>query len=472
MRILAAVAAIVSYATSQDAIGSTGCTRPACVFANPYLRFGTGSETSVNSVGLFQQPWYYSQISSAWYRLTFANYPLDTAIGTGTGSTHWSGTTILDLYSLTPVVSSTDYSNFVVDSSDASKTVGHGAIVSTRVFTLNGQLATIENTFLLGATDRFVKVITRILNNSTATLQSLYIWTGTRDDFVGTTDINMKTRGNLINGNFVAIKANAQESRAIMISNANEGVLFYSDTPGVMTAYALCCSFSNSYNINPLTLAPSTPSATDGSYAAVLAIGNVTTGSSASIVWYYAAGAISSLSAVAQSVAVAAGAVVAPAPTPSAIATFSGAPMWTLSPRATFYGSSSVSGSGSGSASTVATASSNASSMRTWSGIATATAPATATATATATPTLSATPTPSVTLPSAPSAQMLPPQIIVENSQPNSAIYSTTTTTQASVSPSTALYIAIGTVASTFALVLVCVVVNYKNPAGPALSTA
>lgn len=460
MRILAAVAAALSYVTSQDTVGSTGCTRPACVFANARLRFGTGSETSVNNVGLFQQPWYYSQISSAWYQLTFSNYPLDTAIGTGTGSAHWSGTTILDLYSLAPSASSTDYSNFIVDSSDASKTIGHGSIVSTRLFTINGHLTTIQNTFSLGATDSFVKVITRILNNSTATLQNVYIWAGTRDDYVGTTDVNMKTRGNLIDGSFVAITSNAQQSRAIMISNANEGVLFYSDTAGVMTAYALCCQFSNTYNVNPLTLAPSTPSATDGSYAAVLAIGNVAAGSSASIVWYYAAGAISSLSAVAQSVAVAAGAVaVAVTPTSSANATFSRWPMRTVSPWATLSGSGSSSGSGS------------PSSMRTWSGSLSTGATwfpsgsATAEATATSTPTLSATPTPSVSLQSAASAQMPPPQLILENSQPNSAIYSTTTFTQATVSPSTALYIAIGVVASTFSLVLVCVVAHYKNPA-------
>ena len=88
----------------------TGCSTPICVFSNPNLRFGTGSENSINNAGLFVQPWYYSYISNTWFKLTYSNYPLDTAIGTGFGSSHWSGSTIVDLYSLTPFNIQNDYS--------------------------------------------------------------------------------------------------------------------------------------------------------------------------------------------------------------------------------------------------------------------------------------------------------------------------------------------------------------------------
>ena len=126
-----------------------------------------------------------------------------------------------------------------------------------------------------------------------------------------------------------------------MITNTNEGVLFYSETSDVMTTYALCCSFSNAYNVHPLTLAPYTVTPTDGSYAAVLPIGNVSSGLSGSITWYYAAGVITSLSAVAQTVAAA---QVADAPTPSstslpapsALAMPSGLPMSTISALAVY----------------------------------------------------------------------------------------------------------------------------------------
>lgn len=296
--------AIVATALGQDVVGSTGCTAAVCVFANPNLRFGTGLENSINAWGLFQQPWYYSHIANAWYKLTFNNYPLDTAIGFGTGSTSWSGAYITDLYTLTSTYSTMDYSNFTVVSSDTAKTVGNGVVVARRSFTISGQQLILQNTFSLGRNDSFVKVTVQVINNSTAPIQNLIIWTGTRDDYVGGTDTNTKTRGNLNTGSFVAVTASTQPSYAIMITNPTEGVLFYSETVGVMTAYSSCCSFANVYNTNPLSLAPSTPTPTDGSYAAVLPIGNLTAGSSGTIVWYYAAGAISSLTTVAQSVAI------------------------------------------------------------------------------------------------------------------------------------------------------------------------
>ena len=261
-------------------------------------------ETSVNNWGLFQQPWYYSNISRTWFKLTYSNYPLDTAIGTGNGTAHWSGTNIVNLYGLTPSYSATDYSGFVAHSRDTTTTAGYGSIVATRIFSVSGQNLIFQNTFSLGQNDSFVKIVNVMINNSTEPVQNAYIWVGTRDDYVGSSDVNTKTRGNLVGGAFTAITANNQSSYAIMITNTNEGVLFYSETPGVMTAYALCCSFSNVYNVNPLTLAPTTPP-TDGSYAAVLPLGTIGVNSSASIVWYYAAGAVSSLGAVAQTVAAA-----------------------------------------------------------------------------------------------------------------------------------------------------------------------
>jgi hypothetical protein len=302
--LLFAILGLTSVA-SIDTVGSTGCTAPNCVFSNAYLRFGTGGENSVNSQGLFVQPWYYSQISNTWYKLTFNNYPLDTAIGVGYGSSHWSRATITDLYTLTSSNSVTDYSRFTVTTSDTSKSVGYGVIVANRTFTISGNPVILQNTFSLGFNDSFVKIITRLINIGDLPINNAIMWTGTRDDYVGMTDVNIKIRGNLDTGSFVAVTANNQSSRAIMIKNTEEGVLFYSETEGVMTSYALCCSFSNAYNTYPLSLAPQTPVGTDGSYAAVLPIGNVSFGSSGSITWFYAAGAVSSLNAVAQSVAAA-----------------------------------------------------------------------------------------------------------------------------------------------------------------------
>ena len=268
----------------------------------------------------------------------------------GTGSTQWSGATVVDLYTQPPSQALTDYSNFVVDSADTTKSVGHGKIVSSRVFTILGNLVTLQNIFSLGANDSFVKIITSVTNNATATINNVIIWTGTRDDFVGMTDVNTKTRGNLDTGSFVAVTSPTQSSRAIMITNTNEGVLFYSETTGVMTSYALCCAFSNAYNTDPLSLAPQTPSPTDGSYAAVLPIGSVDVGASASITWYYAAGAVTSLSAVAQTVAAAqvadAGPSMTPSPSPSPSVSATGTVSPSLTPTVSGTATDSVTSSG------------------------------------------------------------------------------------------------------------------------------
>lgn len=283
-----------------------GCGTPTCVFANSNLRFGNGAQNSVNSQGLFEQPFYYSHIANAWYRLTYANFPLDTAIGTGNMTeTHWSLSAVADLYSLTPSNVYTDYSGFVTTSTDGSTTsTGYGSIVSYRTFRINNQNLQITNVFLLGQTANFVRTVTHVTNVDTTNVNNVMVWIGTRDDFVGNTDINTKTRGNLIGGNFTAIQSSTDPSKAIMITNPTEGILFYSETPGVSTVYAFCCSFANVYNLNPATVQPATPSPTDGSYAIVLPIGLLRPNESSSIVWYYAAGAISSLNSVVESVAI------------------------------------------------------------------------------------------------------------------------------------------------------------------------
>ena len=320
----------------------------------------------------------------------------------GTGSAQWTGATVTDLYSQTPTAPATDYSNFVVDSADTTKTVGHGKIVARRTFTIQGATLTIQNTFSMGYNDSFVKIVTQLTNNATAELTNVIIWTGTRDDFVGNTDVNTKTRGNLDTGSFVAITANNQSSRAIMITNTNEGVLFYSETTGVMTAYALCCSFSNVYNTNPVTLAPMTPSPTDGSYAAILPLGNVSVGASGSITWYYAAGAVTSLSAVAQTVAAAQVADASPSLSPTVTPTPSITPSVCASSSST--GTITPTGTGTG------TNTSSPTGTKTPTGTGTGTNTSTGTPTGTGTGTNTGTKTPTGTgTPSGTQSQTLSP---------------------------------------------------------------
>lgn len=394
-------------ALAYDTVGATGCVAPACVLANAALRFGTGAENSVNAYGLFQQPWYYSTAAATWYKLTYDNYPLDTAIGFGLGS-HWSGTaTIADLYTLTPTNPITDYSEFVATAVDALKTTGYGKIVANRTYTLSGNSVVFQNTFSLGFNDSFVKVVTRLINVSPNAISSVVLWTGTRDDFVGVTDINTKTRGNLGLNGFTALTAAGQTSNAIMITNTAEGVLFYSDSPGVMTAYARCCQFADVYNTNPHVLAPATPNPTDGSYAAVLRFGTLQRGGFEDITWYYGAGAITSLSTVSQTVAEAHAAETSPSVTPSASPSVSVSPSVTASVTVSVSPSVSASVTGSASVSESASVSPSVSASVTGSASISATGSVSATISETASmspstsvtgsPTLSVTPTSNAT---------------------------------------------------------------------------
>jgi hypothetical protein len=386
-------------ASAYDTIGAAGCVAPACVLANSALRFGTGAENSVNAYGLFQQPWYYSPNASTWYKLTYSGYPLDTAIGVGTGGSHWSGaTSIFDLYSLTPTNTVTDYSGFIATAVDAIKTTGYGKVVSNRTYVLSGNTVILQNTFSLGHNDSFVKVKSRLINISPSTFSNVILWVGTRDDYVGVTDINTKTRGNLGLNGFTPLTAVGQSSNAIMITNTNEGVLFYSDTPGVMTAYARCCMFSDVYNTNPQTLAPATATPTDGSYTAVLPLGSVQTGGMGEIVWYYGAGAISILNTVSQTVAEAQAAETSPSVTPSVTASMSAS----ASATASVSPSESVSVTGSRTVSVTPSATVSESASVSSSASATASVSPSASVSPTASvslsPSLSASPSASLTL--------------------------------------------------------------------------
>jgi hypothetical protein len=322
LQIILYLLSLFNITQSIDVVGTNGCTASACVFANPWMRFGTGTQTSINAQGLFLQPFYFSPLTNTWYKLTYSSYPLDTAIGTGTTGPNWSGTTVADLYSLTPSGSITDYSAFTVTSSDSTKSIGYGRIVTNRTFTINGQSIIMQNIFTLDSNATFVKINNRIYNNAVTPISNVYIWVGTRDDFVGTSDSNMKTRGNIVTNSFTALTSVGQSSNAIMITNPTEGVLFYSDSIGVNTVFDRCCAFSNSYNLNPSTASIATTTSTDGSYAAVLPLGNIPVGGSAAITWYYAAGVISSLSNVVQDVAIAQQAEASPSQTTISTSSF------------------------------------------------------------------------------------------------------------------------------------------------------
>ncbi len=296
----------------------TGTVFSEMIYDNVALRFGNGNQHSVNSIGLFEQPFYKSPVDQNYYQLTFSNYPLDMAVGIGTGTGHWTGTTVKDLSGGVAQTGQTiDYSKLIVRASESTtraRVYGEMTVITSFNFSSNAQPFQIKHKYSLGQNDSFVKIETTFINLDTAAASNVHIWVGTRDDFVGTRDSVTKTRGNLTGqgGSFEAVSSRAQTATALRITSTAEGALFYSTSPGVNMAVNRCCSFANSYNINPSreddpllqSSARNLANAFDGSYAAVLPVGQVAqNGGTASITWFYAAGAIDSLNAVAQAVA-------------------------------------------------------------------------------------------------------------------------------------------------------------------------
>ena len=256
------------------------------VLRNPFFYFGDLSENSVNSVGQLCQPWYLSPITNSWYKLTYANYPLDFAIKYNDQTKY--------IYDLSPIYSFDNYSLFNLKSNVSNVLQGSGTIVSDRLF----PNFLLRNAYSLGDNDTFIRVFSTIVPQINVTNVQVYF--GTRDDFVGTSDTNIKTRGNILNGAFVPT---TNASNTIEVTNNVEGVLFYSTYSQVNAIFSSCCSFSNVYNTNPLSLSASTVTPTDGSYGLVLNVGNVNANASFSYTWYYSAGVLSSLANITNQIA-------------------------------------------------------------------------------------------------------------------------------------------------------------------------
>ena len=291
---------------------------PDIMLNNDKLRFGgggagTSSFTYVDSVatnGMLEQPFYKSSDGN-WYKLTFSTYALNMTLGSGTGGANWSGATVpttgdFSTQGITGLNNlAVDVSGMTLRSPVQAVDYGYGTLVVTGDVTLNGASIGISNTYVLGQNASFVKITSAITNNDASAIDNVHIWVGTQDDWVGTDDGPTKTRGNLVGGTFQAITDATASSNAIQITSGSEGVLFYSTSPGVDTSIKNCCDFSNAVSEDPDTAAITATG--DGSYTAILPVGNLAAGATTSITWYYAAGATADLGAVAQEVAADAG---------------------------------------------------------------------------------------------------------------------------------------------------------------------
>jgi hypothetical protein len=299
---------------------------------NGRLRFGGGGQESstvpnprdsVTGTGMFAQPFYWDEVRQRWFKLTFSDYPLDIAVGAGAGNRkandsagHWTGATVRDSQRSPSAFSpaTTDTSDFtLVSTYENGVRRGYGTIIaSNRVTIPSGEVLDLQHLYELGAEASFVKITTTISNRTAAAATNVHLWVGTRDDYIGTDDSPNKYKGTIVDGVFTELTDRTSPASALLITSGNagmsatsEGVLFYSTTRGTNMAHAGCCSFGNSTDIDPTSVGTRQLDR-DGSYALHLPIGDLPAGGSRTLIWYYAAGALSDIEDIIRAVAQAA----------------------------------------------------------------------------------------------------------------------------------------------------------------------
>ena len=284
--------------------GSSGCQPgPAnsAILINNNLRIGDGSVGSINTLGNLSQPFF--KDASVWNVLTYADYPLEFAIGIGgDGTNEWNlNGTILDSdgayadYTLTG--HTVDTSGFTATSGNE----GYGTLISTGNISIGGKTLEVKRTYELPQNANYIKITTKLTNNSGAAIANVRGWVGTGDDHVAGEDSPTETRGNLVDGAFVAISSASQRATAIKIESAGAGIFFYSPFTSANASIADCCRFSESVNTNPTASAITESS--DNSYAMFFRLADLANGESDEFSLYYAAGAIGELGDIADEVA-------------------------------------------------------------------------------------------------------------------------------------------------------------------------
>lgn len=278
------------------------------VMNNGEMRFGNGTELSINAIGNLRQPFYFSDNLSVWRKLTYSesalvNYPLDSKIsvgGDGTNNWNLNGTDQTN-----PVMN-----NQVFDSSNFSIVggIGSGTLRVRGEITVGTARFELTNSYSIGLNQNFVEVVTTFRNIGPTSVQNIRYWIGTRDDYVGATDSPTKVRGNIVDDAFVPLNLVSQRASALRITTLTEGILFFTTASrgnNIHSNCALCGGGSPLENpstdqdpsTNPIT------STNDGSYSMFVRINDLNVNETDTFVWYYAAAPLAELDDVIEDVA-------------------------------------------------------------------------------------------------------------------------------------------------------------------------
>ncbi|MCZ4303339.1 filamentous hemagglutinin N-terminal domain-containing protein [Zoogloeaceae bacterium G21618-S1] len=303
--------------------GSGGAVRNL-VFDNGNLRFGNGTQASLNTNGLLEQPWYFDNTSeiggvtrNAWYKLTFSNFALNMEVGAGgDGSSSWNRNGAL-LDSQTNLAGAISGRRFDISGYQE----GGGVIVSSVTLAFGGgESVKVDNTYTLAAGSSFVKIDTALTNVGGGAASNLRLWVGTQDDYVATRDSQFKYKGNLTENGFELITAQTDQAKALKVTEFDNGegaaILFYSTSDGADTSISNCCSFTNATGIDPRT-SSIWRGPEDGSYALFIRLADLATGQADGMTWYYAAAPANQINSVVTQVAQSAGVAPVPASAPA-----------------------------------------------------------------------------------------------------------------------------------------------------------
>ncbi len=250
---------------------------------NGNMRFGNGTELSIDASGNFKQPFYFSNTYNSFRKLTYrGSLSSKIAIG-GDGVDDWNlnGTSLSN-----PIMSNQvfDSNNFTISSGISS-----GTIKVKGEITVGSAQFELINSYSLGLDDKYIKITTTLKNISSSAISNIRYWIGSEHDYIGNTDFLNKKRGNLINGSFEVLTNKNQRASALKVTGGSQGIFIFTKSyrgNNVQAGWGWSID-NNSTLIDPdLSVIDVT---NDGSYSMYVRLNDLAVGESNSFTWYYAA---------------------------------------------------------------------------------------------------------------------------------------------------------------------------------------
>jgi hypothetical protein len=246
---------------------------------------------SVRADGRLDSAFYWS--GDTWWQLANSQAPFDFAIGAGTGGTTWhQSAQVLESRAGAPWPQGSEFPWDKLGTWTSSVVAGSGTLTysGAEVAIAGGRLGA-DLTYRLPAGRRAVEVTMTVRNLDTTPAENIRVWVGVFDDWLGSSDDNSKSRGNLVDGEFVPLAAASEASSAIRVFNADDTLILYTTYAGGRSDTII----DEEYEYVLVTpLAPSgqkiSSTNSDGSYGLTVLLGDIPVGASRTFTYFLGAG--------------------------------------------------------------------------------------------------------------------------------------------------------------------------------------